>query len=61
MNNIYKFTDENDNECNDLLGSEYILNEFDSLVNNSNYTVYALSSGWGTGKTSFIKMWETIL
>jgi len=61
MNNIYKFTDENDNECNDLLGSEYILNEFDTLVNNSNYSVYALSSGWGTGKTSFIKMWETIL
>ena len=61
MSIIYKFTDENKNECDDLLESEYILNEFDTLVDNSNYSVYALSSGWGTGKTSFIKMWETIL
>jgi hypothetical protein len=61
MNNMHKFIDENNDECADLLFSDHILDEFDILVDNSNYSVYALSGGWGTGKTSFIKMWEAIL
>jgi len=61
MENLYRFTIEDGTSCNDLLRSENNLNNFNLLVMNSNYSVYALSSGWGTGKTCFIKMWENIL
>ena len=61
MENLYRFTIEDGTSCNDLLRSENILNKFNSFVMESNYSVYALSSGWGTGKTFFIKMWEAIL
>jgi Cdc6-like AAA superfamily ATPase len=56
-----KFENEFGEICDDLLHSEQYIKEFHSIVSNSTYSVYALSGGWGTGKTCFIKMWENLL
>jgi hypothetical protein len=61
MSTNLNFLNENGVLCDDLLSSEKYINEFHSIVTNSNYSVYALSGDWGSGKTCFIKMWQKIL
>lgn len=52
------FENDNGEECKDLLYSYIPIQDFHSLVQNSEYSVYAITGDWGTGKTSFVKMWE---
>lgn len=61
MDLTLKFQNEDGSVCDDLLHSENHLKEFHFIISNSSYSVYAVSGGWGTGKTCFIKMWENIL
>jgi hypothetical protein len=56
--NNLTFFDEDGVECKDLLYSNTFIHEFDVMVSNSNYSVYAITGNWGTGKTCFVKMWE---
>ena len=60
-NNKLTYTDENNIECDDLLHSEESVQNFYAIITNSRYSVYAISGGWGTGKTCFVKMWENKL
>jgi predicted KAP-like P-loop ATPase len=55
------YTDENNSKCEDLLNSDDAVQNFYVKVVNSRYSVYAISGGWGTGKTCFVKMWENRL
>jgi hypothetical protein len=61
MDNNLSFTDEFDIERVDELDSLKYLNVFNSFITNSNCNVFALSGSWGSGKTSFIQMWENML
>jgi hypothetical protein len=61
MDFTLKFQNEDGIICDDLLHSEKTIKEFHSIISNSNYSVYAVSGGWGTGKTCFVKMWENTL
>jgi hypothetical protein len=61
MNSKLTYSDEFDIECPDLLNSEIYINEFNSVVEKTNFHVYGLTGDWGIGKTCFIKMWEKIL
>ncbi len=56
MNN--KFYDEYGNEIEDALEEQNLILEFNQEIENTNFHVYGLSGDWGTGKTSFIKMWQ---
>ncbi|MDR1216468.1 MAG: KAP family NTPase [Treponema sp.] len=55
------FQDEEGVEREDLLDSNEYIQEFHSTIINSHYSVYAVCGDWGTGKTCFVKMWESTL
>jgi len=55
------FIDEDGIEREDLIYSDFVINEFYSKIRDTNYSVYAVSGDWGTGKTSFVKIWENFL
>jgi predicted KAP-like P-loop ATPase len=61
MDNKLTFQNEYGDKCDDLLNSMEYIEEFHSIVTNSNYSVYAICGDWGTGKTCFVKMWENML
>ncbi|GHT69496.1 hypothetical protein FACS1894110_19060 [Spirochaetia bacterium] len=52
------FPDEYGNPHEDELYLDNYLQSFNNLINKTNYSVYSLTGAWGSGKTSFIKMWE---
>jgi len=58
MNNILLFKDDDGKEREDFFNSGTIIDQFSSLLKNTDFSVYAVSGDWGTGKTCFIKMWE---
>lgn len=55
------YINEKGEEKEDLIGLDSFLEEFTSIVENSSYSVYGLTGGWGTGKSIFINMWERSL
>lgn len=55
------YINEKGEEKDDLIGLDNFLEEFNSIVENSSYSVYGLTGGWGTGKSIFINMWERSL
>ncbi len=55
------YINEKGEEKEDLIGLDAFLGEFNSIVENSSYSVYGLTGGWGTGKSIFINMWERSL
>lgn len=55
-----KFKDEFGNENVDLFNSLADLKYFSEMVLKTKFSVYALTGTWGTGKTSFIKMFKNI-
>jgi energy-coupling factor transporter ATP-binding protein EcfA2 len=55
------FHEDNGTKQDDTLLSEKFIKDFHFIVTNNDYSVYALTGDWGSGKTSFIKMWENIL
>jgi hypothetical protein len=61
MDSKLTFQNEEGIECEDLLYSDEYIKEFHSIVLDSAYSVYAVCGDWGTGKTSFVKMWENKL
>jgi hypothetical protein len=61
MNSELTYLDEFGKKCTDLLNSKNYINEFRSIVENTNVNVYGLTGDWGIGKTCFIKMWEGTL
>ncbi|MDR2134819.1 MAG: KAP family NTPase, partial [Treponema sp.] len=61
MDTKLTFQNEDGIECEDLLHSGDYIQEFHSIVRNSDYSVYAICGDWGTGKTCFVKMWENKL
>ena len=52
------YINEKGEEKEDLIGLDAFLGEFNSIVENSSYSVYGLTGGWGPGKSIFINMWE---
>jgi len=56
-----KFVNDDNIECRDLLQSNSLILAFDKMVSNSDYSVYSITGGWGTGKTCFVQMWENLL
>ena len=52
------FMNEIDEECKDLLNSNVFIEDFNTLIQKSEHSVYAITGDWGTGKTSFVKMWK---
>ena len=55
------YINEKGEEKDDLIGLDAFLGEFNSIVENSSYSVYGLTGCWGTGKSIFINMWERSL
>lgn len=55
------FIDDKGNEQTDKLNRKDLLESFYSIVTESNFSVYALTGSWGSGKTSFIKMFINIM
>lgn len=55
------YINEKGEEKEDLIGLDAFLGEFNSIVENSSYSVYGLTGGWGTGKSIFINIWERSL
>jgi len=58
QNSELMFENGNGEECKDLINSNIIIQDFNLFVQNPNYSVFAITGDWGTGKTSFIKMWK---
>ncbi|MGL6186072.1 MAG: KAP family P-loop NTPase fold protein [Clostridium chrysemydis] len=49
-------------ENDDILGRRKIAENISRIIENSDeFNVIAIDSSWGTGKTTFIKKWETML
>jgi energy-coupling factor transporter ATP-binding protein EcfA2 len=55
-----RFHDDNGIETNDLFSSRSDLIFFSEMVLYTQFSVYALTGNWGSGKSSFIKMFKNI-
>ena len=58
---ILKFIDSDGNEREDALFLNSSIKEFNDFIQTSNYSVYSFTGNWGSGKTTFIKLWEKTL
>ncbi|HAL18484.1 MAG TPA: hypothetical protein DCO86_02520, partial [Spirochaetaceae bacterium] len=52
------FTDEYGNARGDIIQEDSLIKEFNEKIENTNFHIYGLYGGWGTGKTTFVKLWE---
>jgi len=52
------FENENGEECNDLLKSNNYIYDFNISISSNNYSTFSIIGDWGSGKTTFVKMWE---
>jgi len=57
-NEALKFTDDDGNEKIDSLFLNQPIKYFTRLLESTNYSVYSFTGDWGSGKTTFIKLWE---
>ena len=58
MSNDLIFINDDGIECKDLMRSDNIITDFNAFLDDNIFSVYALTGAWGTGKTSFVKMWK---
>jgi hypothetical protein len=56
-----KFIDDDGFETEDRLYLDKSIQEFTSLLLSTDYSVYSFTGDWGSGKTTFIKLWEQTL
>lgn len=56
-----KFIDENGQEREDVFFESSLVQSFNNNVENSSFRVYGVVGDWGSGKTTFVKLWENYL
>ena len=61
MGSQLTYKDERGELKTDLIGVQSFLSDFSNIITTTNYKVYGLSGAWGTGKTTFITIWENTL
>ncbi len=52
------FIDEYGIKQEDIFQEQQLISQFDAHIMNTNFHVYGVVADWGTGKTSFIRMWK---
>ena len=59
--NLLRFIDDEGNEKQDSLFLNGYIKKFNELLQSTNYSIYSFTGEWGSGKTTFIKLWEKTL